>query len=212
MKKLLMPLAALLLFINPIDAQKLENIDEVASFSEGLAGVRKGDTWGFIDREGNLVIDFRSDVFWQKEAVPGNADITGVSYPRFVGGKCLISKMVEDGVRVFGFIDRQGRVVLEPSLLNVYPYKNGYTTGVLFEKTLRGQNEFKLNIYDYRFFDVLINPDGEITEYFDRRYGIQMTRRRYKRPWIGAKVLSDQLVAVYRQDQGWEISSLSARE
>ena len=38
------------------------NLDEVAPFSEGLAAVRKGDQWGFIDKEGGMVIDFRNDV------------------------------------------------------------------------------------------------------------------------------------------------------
>lgn len=33
--------------------------DEVKPYSEGLAAVRTGDNWGFIDLTGRLVIDFR---------------------------------------------------------------------------------------------------------------------------------------------------------
>ncbi|STY93307.1 WG repeat-containing protein [Moraxella bovis] len=33
--------------------------DDVRAYSENLAGVRMGDNWGFIDKSGQLVIDFR---------------------------------------------------------------------------------------------------------------------------------------------------------
>ncbi|WP_066800396.1 WG repeat-containing protein [Moraxella oblonga] len=36
--------------------------DEVKPYSEGLAGVRQGDKWGFIDVGGNLVVPFRFEV------------------------------------------------------------------------------------------------------------------------------------------------------
>lgn len=49
----------------------------------------------------------------------------------FNEGRCLITKIVEDGVPVYGFIDTKGNVVLEPQLLNVYPFKDGFTTAVL---------------------------------------------------------------------------------
>ena len=127
----------------------------------------------------------------------------------FNEGRCLITKKVEDGVPLYGFIDTKGNVVVEPQFLNVYPFKDGYTTGVLFEKTLKGENEFKLKIYDFKFFDVLLNASGNIEEYFERRYNIQMTKKRYKMPWIGVKRLADDLVAVHVKDQGWEIRKLA---
>ena len=33
--------------------------DEAKSFSNGLAAVRKGDQWGFINKENKLVIDYQ---------------------------------------------------------------------------------------------------------------------------------------------------------
>ena len=116
---------------------------------------------------------------------------------------------MEDGVPIYGFIDTKGNVVLEPQLLNVYPFKDGFTTAVLFEKSMKGKNEFNLDIYEFKFHDVMLDTSGEIIEFFNRRYNIQMTKRRYQMPAMGVKQLSAGLVAVYTQDQGWEVRKIT---
>lgn len=189
--------------------QNLKGIDEIAPFSEGLAAVRQGDQWGFINEDGTLVIDYRKDVYWNNEADTSKSDISGIHYPMFREGRCLITKKVEDGVPLYGFMDTEGNTVIEPQFLNVYPFKDGYTTAVLFDKTLKGENEFKLKIYDFKFFDVLLNTSGKIEEYFEKRQNIQMTRKRYELPSIGVKRLIDDLVAVHVKDQGWEIRKIN---
>lgn len=210
MKNTALTLFALLITVPFIgNTQMIENIDEIAPFSEGLAAIRKGNQWGFINEEGTLTIDFRNDIHWNKNADTSKLDVSGVRYPMFKEGRCLITNVVEDGIPLYGFIDAKGNTVIEPQFLNVYPFENGHTTGVLFEKTLRGQNEFKLNIYDFKFFDVLLDSSGEIEEYFEKRQGIQMTKRRYQLPSIGAKKLADGLVAVHFKDKGWEIRKLT---
>lgn len=209
MKKFVFMACAILLSFNPVSSQALKNIDEIAPFSEGLAAVRQGDQWGFINEEGTMVINFRSDIYWNKDADTSKNDISGVRFPMFKEGRCWITKTVEEDVPVFGFIDAQGKVVLEPQLLNVYPFKDGYTTAVLFEKAMKGKNEFNLNIYEFKFHDVMLDTSGEILEFFNRRYHIQMTKKRYERPTIGAKRLSDGLIAVHTQDQGWEIRKIT---
>lgn len=193
-------------------AQELKGIDEIAPFSEGLAAVRQGEKWGFIDENGTLVIDFRNDVYWNNDADTSKPDISGVRYPMFREGRCVITKNVEDGIPVYGFMDTKGNTIIEPQFLNVFPFKNGYTTGVLFDKTLKGKNEFKLDIYEFKFFDVLLDASGEIDEYFERRQNILMTKKRYQVPTIGAKYLAENLVAVYKKDQGWEIRKLGLKK
>ncbi|PIB25552.1 WG repeat-containing protein [Maribacter sp. 4G9] len=193
-------------------AQELKGIDEIAPFSEGLAAVRQGEKWGFIDETGTLVIDFRNDVYWNNDADTSKPDISGVRYPMFREGRCVITKNVEDGIPVYGFMDTKGNTIIEPQFLNVFPFKNGYTTGVLFDKTLKGKNEFKLDIYEFKFFDVLLDASGEIDEYFERRQNILMTKKRYQVPTIGAKYLAENLVAVYKKDQGWEIRKLGLKK
>jgi len=205
---MMIPLLAISQAVKEINKPTIEGLDEVTPFNEGLAAVRKDNQWGFINKEGALVIDFRNDLHWNKNADNVKTDISGVRYPIFNEGRCLISKKVEEGITVYGFIDTQGNVVIEPAFLNIRPFKDGHTTGILFEKVFRGKNEFNLNIYDFKFFDVLLNTSGEIVEFYNRRYGIQMTKSRYKLPWIGVKRLADGLVAVHNKDTGWEIRKI----
>lgn len=209
MKKYIITAFIMLMLPNVFHSQTVKNIDEIAPFSEGLAAVRQGNQWGFINEEGTMVINFRNDIYWNKDADTSKKDISGVQYPMFNEGRCLITKIVEDGVPVYGFIDTKGNVVLEPQLLNVYPFKDGFTTAVLFEKSMKGKNEFNLDIYEFKFHDVMLDTSGEIIEFFNRRYNIQMTKRRYQMPAMGVKQLSAGLVAVYTQDQGWEVRKIT---
>jgi len=209
MKKYIITAFVMLMLPNVFHSQNITNIDEIAPFSEGLAAVRQGDQWGFINEEGIMVINFRNDIYWNKDADTSKSDISGVRYPMFNDGRCLIIKNVEEDVPAFGFIDTKGNVVVEPQLLNVYPFKDGYTTAVLFEKSMKGKNEFNLDIYEFKFHDVMLDTSGEIVEFFNRRNNIQMTKRRYQMPSVGVKQLSGGLVAVYTQDQGWEVRKIT---
>jgi len=208
MKKRIFLWVLTILVALPISAQVLQNIDEIAPFSEGLAAVRKGQQWGFINEEGKLVIEFRDDIYTNPKVDVTKKDVLGVQFPMFNEGLCLIKQTVEDGVPVYGFIDKTGAVVIKPQFLNIYPFKDGYTTGVLLDKTVKGENEFKLDIYEYKFFDVKVSTSGEITDYFENRDHILMTIRRYTTPTINAKLISTGLVALHTPDNGWTIKSL----
>jgi hypothetical protein len=212
MKRVLILWVLALMVATPISAQVLNNIDEIAPFSEGLAAVRKGSQWGFINEEGKLVIEFRDDIYVNPKADETKADILGVKYPKFTEGLCLIKQTVEDGVPVYGFIDKTGTVVIKPQFLNIYPFKDGFTTAVLFDKTIKGENEFKLQIFEYKFFDVRVSASGEITDYFDKRDHIQMTVSRYEIPEIGAKILNKNLVATHNANQSWTINNLETKK
>jgi hypothetical protein len=109
MKNLFTPLITLLIIFSflPTQAQQKVQIavdknvakisfDEISDFSEGLASVRKGNVWGFIDENGKVVIEP------QYQAV--------VDYPRFMNGLALVIKRGEEGLR--GYIDKSGKVVI----------------------------------------------------------------------------------------------------
>lgn len=189
-------------------SQDLKGIDEIAPFSDGLAAVRQGNQWGFINQEGALVIDFRSDLLWNKDANTSRSDIKGVRYPMFKEGKCIVWKM-EGDIPLYGFMDKTGVVVIEPQFLNVQSFENGYTTGVLFRKVLMGQNEIKMSVYDYKFNDVLMDSSGKIVEFFGERENIQMRKNRYELPSIWVNKLSDKAVAVKTKGKGWDVRKLA---
>ena len=198
-------LALLLAFQCQLTAQeKLEGIDEITEFKEGLAAVRKGDQWGFLNKQGQLVIDFRDDVVWNKDAKPDHKGVLGIRYPSFKNGMCPVQKL-EDGIPIYGFINTSGQLVVDYQFLNISSFKDGYATGVYFDKVFRGNNEFNLKIFDFKFHDVLFDANGNIVEFFGRRYNIQMTKKRYKIPALRAKYLSNDVIALYVEGKGWEI-------
>ncbi|MFT7252255.1 MAG: hypothetical protein ACI9FW_002015, partial [Flavobacterium sp.] len=39
-----------------------ENIDYISPFYDGVAAVKKGNNWGFMDKKGTIIINFRNDL------------------------------------------------------------------------------------------------------------------------------------------------------
>lgn len=52
MKNIIITAFVMLMLPNVFHSQTVKNIDEIAPFSEGLAAVRQGNQWGFINEEG----------------------------------------------------------------------------------------------------------------------------------------------------------------
>lgn len=190
--------------------QELDSVDEIAPFHEGLAAVRIGDQWGFINTDGVLVIDFRSDLVWNKEVRTEADDITGIAYPRFKDDRCMIkARLDEEGIDVYGFINSKGETVITPEYLNVTEFDDGYALGILLTKTFRGQNRFQLNIYDYKFSEVILDLSGDIMLLITQRQNILMDKRRYELPRLNAKYLSKTLMAVKTDKNTWELRKIN---
>lgn len=65
------------------------SFDEVSAFSEGLAGVRIGTDWGFVNLGGELVIPFR----FSNSGVSATGDYKGKSAFVFTDGKAWIGNL-----------------------------------------------------------------------------------------------------------------------
>lgn len=114
-------------YVNKVGDLNLE-IESALSFSEGLAPAMKDDKWGYIDKEGKVVIDFQYD-----GAMPfseGRALVLKDDYMGFIDKKgnevipCEYENIGQEGfqngvARVYnqdgewGLIDRNGKVVVE---------------------------------------------------------------------------------------------------
>ena len=57
---LTMPYAGNTQSIKTLNKPLMDGLDEVTPFHDGLAAVRKGSQWGFIDMDGRLVIEQRN--------------------------------------------------------------------------------------------------------------------------------------------------------
>lgn len=186
---------------------QLSEVDEIASFNEGLAAVRKGNQWGFIDKEGALVIDFRSDLVWNAAAEIGAEGIKGIRHPSFQNGRCMVQKVIED-ITVYGFIDTAGKLVVEHKFLNVSPFQDGYTIGIVYEKVFLGKNEIKLDVFKHKFHEVVMDSSGEILEYLRQPENIQMRKSRYELPAMRGRFISKGLIAIRGKDNQYELRTL----
>lgn len=191
--------------IKTLNKPLMEGLDEITPYSEGLAAVRKGSQWAFIDRDGNLAIDFRSDLVWNKDADPNGQGVNAIPYPRFRDGRCMFRAVGDDEIPVYGFIDREGNTVIEPEYLNLSEFQEGRAVGIYVKKTFRGKNNFQLNIFDFSFLEAVLNPQGEILWPIGERQNILMQKRRYERPELHAHIIGNGLLVVKTGAGSWEI-------
>lgn len=180
-------------------AQIFNDVDEVTPFQEDLTAVKKGNEWGFIDKKGTLVIDFRSDLVLTNSNP--NKEITS-SYPVFKNGRCLIKKLI-DNTYFFGFIDKKGNEIIEPIYLNATNFKNGYAIVILPSKDVIGYNEvLKKDIVSSKIEEFIINPSGEVVKYLENpRKNITSKTP----PVFYSKFIAPNLIAVKKKDQKWDI-------
>ena len=186
-----------------INKALLSGLDQITPFHEGFAAVRRGNQWGFIDTEGKLVIDFRSDLFGNTTGKSGTLGVESIPYPRFHNGRCPIrvNNPDEPNIPIYGFIDTSGDIVILPEFLNVSEFKEGIALAVYFKKTFRGKNAFQLNIYDYSFTEVVLNPEGEMIWPLSERTQISMDPKRYKTPRLLGQILNRNLIGVGSEGQ-----------
>lgn len=191
--------------VEDINKPIVGELDQIEPFSEGLAAVKKGNQWGFIDENGQLVIEFRGDVVWNQTPNTSNFGVEGIGYPKFKDGLCAVKIVKEDGIARYGFMDKKGNVVVATEFLNVSQFSDGLAVGIYESKELRGKNSFQLNIYDYSFTEVVVNKSGEMLWPIQVRQNIVMSKRLYKLPELHAMMISEDLLKVKDKTNKWKI-------
>jgi len=191
--------------IEEINKATVADLDQIVSFSEGLAAVRKGNQWGFIDEDGQLVIGFRDDLVWSKDPNIANFGIEGIGFPQFKDGLCAVKTVKDDGIARYGFMDKTGNVVIPTEFLNISQFSDGHAVGIYESKELRGKNSFQLEIYDYAFTEVVVNESGEMLWPIQERQNIVMSKKLYKLPELHAYMISEKLLMVKDKTDRWKI-------
>jgi hypothetical protein len=99
--------------------------DNAGSFSEGLAAVKVGDKWGFIDKAGKMVIEPQFN--------PGQAQFNS----RFSDGLAAVNfEAATDPARTvgsatrWGFIDKTGAVAINPQFAGDYYSPPSFSEGL----------------------------------------------------------------------------------
>lgn len=110
MKKLL--ISALLFFFSylMIYSQTKISYDFLGDFSDSLAPVKKGDLWGFIDIDGNLVVKLKYKA--------------GFDIPKYAMGLCGIYSPEHDAR---GYINTKGEIVIPFVYYSISPFHDSVT-------------------------------------------------------------------------------------
>ena len=183
-------------------AQIFNDIDKIYPFQEDLAAVKKGNQWGFINKQGVLVIDFRDDLVVSTNKLNNNLS----DFPIFKNNRCLIKKMIDD-IYYYGYIDKTGTVVIKPQFLNATNFENEYALIIAPSLEVIGHNKLlNKNIISSNIEEFVINMNGEKVLYLENpiKYSV-MERKSTVPPVFHSKFIAPNIVAAQKNDMKWDV-------
>ncbi len=198
-------LCLLALLVMPLLAwtQTVDDLDYISPFHDGVAAVQKNGQWAFIDQNGDIVIDFRTDV------VMTNTEYG--KYPIFSDKRCLIMNK-KNGISYYGYIDQSGDTVIKPEFLNATNYEGGQAIVLEVLKETTGQSEMlgKSVVY-YKYFEVIIDSNGENKNYLNPDGVNVVLDKDFLRepPKITSKRITPQLVAIKGENGKWTVKKVN---
>ncbi|WP_338359233.1 WG repeat-containing protein [Yeosuana marina] len=183
-------------------SQTIKNIDYISPFNDGVAAIKKGNLWAFIDQDGKIVVNFRNDLV--------STETDGTNYPIFSNDKCLIVE-VKDGVQYFGYIDKSGKTVIMPQFLNATNFKYDKALALKVHKEIIGYNDiFKKDVVNYHYFEVVIDKEGNTLDHLTQ-LALHISPKYTKSknpPVITSKFISDNLIVVKNDDNKWNLRKI----
>lgn len=190
-----------------LNAQIVKNIDECSPYNGDFAAVKTNGNWGFINKQGEIVIDYRNDLVALKGNSLENKKSELVHYPIFSNGRCLI-KNVKEGVNYYGFINEKGDEIIKPTFLNATNFSNGYAIVIVLVKDSVGYNAIlKKPIHSSYIEEYVINTSGELIKYLYNPKKYTPSKYINGEPLIESKFLAPNLVAVKNKEDKWDIHS-----
>lgn len=192
------------------ESQVLNNVDEITSYHENLAAVRKGDRWAFINDIGSITIDYRQDVVDDlSRHYPVNDPRKKINYPYFSNNRCLV-KDIKDGIAYFGYINKMGDVVIDKQYVNATPFTGGYAMVLKITKELLGTNKLLAkNVVSYSYDEVLIDVNGKVIMHLEGPKHLILSKEKLRKPpMINSYFITENLLAVKNKNEKWEIRAL----
>ncbi len=203
MKNVLLVMLSYLVLSGSLLSQQLTDLDFVSPFHDGVAAVKKGDQWGFIDTQGTLTVDFRDDLVIAEE----------VEYPIFSNKRCLI-KTMKEGIAHFGFIDTNGNVVIPPEFLNATRFKDNRAVVIKIYKETLGRNEIlDKNVILHRFNEEIIDPSGKSIAVLRGPFNLLYTKEKLRKPpKIQSRLLNNDFAVVLQENGQWEVKAIQLNQ
>lgn len=187
-------------------SQLMDGIDQLSPFHDGLASVKKGNLWGFMDTKGELVVDFRDDLVsttTDAEWELAGTELSG--YPVFRENRCLIRKEI-DGIFYYGYIDKSGKEVIAPTYVNATNFQNGHAIVMVYSKEVVGKNQLLgKDVVAHKVEEMVIDTSGKVVTPLFNEKNYVPEKMRTSPPPITGKFLGNNLVAVQNEDQKWVI-------
>jgi hypothetical protein len=181
-------------------SQVASEIDAVTPFQGELAAVKKGNSWGFMNKKGMMVIDYRNDF-----VIRTNSD-DETQYPVFKDERCLIRKMI-DGNYYYGYINTKGEEIIPAKFLNATKFQNGFAIVVTLLKDSIGFNKvLEKNVTSNKLEEYVIDTLGIKIRYLENpiRYTKTLQKVKYP-PIIRSKFIAPRLIAVLKKNRKWDI-------
>lgn len=199
----------LMLILLPVlmASQTVKNADFISPVEDGFAAFKVGNQWGFMDENGERVLDLRNDLV-ANEIIYDRVDLGVASqmYPVMLEERSIIKKN-KDGIAHYGFINPAGEVVVEPRFLNVSNFKDGYALALdPSEEVLGNDTALGKRVVNYYYNLVMIDLNGKVVKYLCGPFPIVYSKEKLKNsPPIEAKDIGEKLIAVKTPKGKWEV-------
>lgn len=181
-------------------SQLATEFDEVMPYKEDLCAVKKGEMWGFINKKGDLVIDYRNDFVLTKN------NKNQVFSPEFNNKRCLIKRR-NNNIYYYGYIDNFGKEVIPPKYLNASNFANGYAIVVAHLKDSIGYNKvLKKALTSSKMEEYIIDISGETIKYLENPTNFIIQQKGFQNaPKLRSKIIAPNRVAVLKKNMKWDI-------
>jgi len=183
-----------------MNAQLMQDLDHIENFNEGLAAIKKGDQWAFMDKDGNIVIDFRSDLASLKDE---NGQKTS---PIFHNGRALKMKTI-DNIKLYGYIDNAGKEVINCEFVSATPFSNGFAIVMIYYKEVVGKNKaLGKDVVSYQIEEYVIDINGKaLTPRLNKRIFAPQKMKSGDAPEFASRFIGERMIAVETENQKWNV-------
>ena len=171
-------------------AQEPKEFDFVANEVNGFTAVKQGNTWGFIDNNGNMAVSLRNDLVSNEDPKSGKVGVEGIKYPQLQEERAIIKKE-KNGINYYGFINASGKTIIEPIYLNVSNFYYGKALAIKLEEERLGENQLLgKGVISYKYDVVLLDKNGEVIKYLEGPFPVAVSKKKLREaPAINAKWL-----------------------
>lgn len=207
MKKTFLFVISYLIFSSVINSQDLSNLDYVSPLHQEVVAVKKANQWGFVDKDGNMVIKFRDDLVSSSPGMMACCDAnTEKNYPFFSNNRAMI-KEIKEGISHYGFIDLTGKTAIQPVYLNATHFHNNMAIVIKMTKESLGKNEILgKNVISHSYNEVIIDSNGKVIKHLRGPFNLLYTKKNLQTPpKIESYFVGPKMVAVKNENAVWDL-------